>query len=52
MKMKCTQYGLYGQPAFKNARVKPGTGGQASGFLGVALACHPIVSEIDFTLAN
>ena len=46
--MKCTQYGLYGQVAFKNARVKPwlgvrlrlgvkpGSGGRGSGFFGAA----------------
>jgi hypothetical protein len=27
LKMKCTQYGLYGQMTFKNARVKPWSGG-------------------------
>ena len=27
LKMKCTQYGLYGQAAFKNARVMPWLGG-------------------------
>jgi hypothetical protein len=27
LKVKCAQYGLYGQAAFKNARVKPGSGG-------------------------
>ena len=25
--MKCTQYGLYGQTAFKNPRVRPRSGG-------------------------
>ena len=45
LKMKCTQYGLYGQVAFKNARVRhgwevrPGLGGQGSGFLDAAPAC-------------
>jgi hypothetical protein len=36
--MKCTQYGLYGQATFKNARVMPRSGGQGFGFFGVAPA--------------
>ena len=38
LKMKCTQYGLYGQAAFKDARVMLGSGGRGSGFFGDALA--------------
>ena len=34
--MKCTQYGLYGQTTFKNARVRPGSGGRGFGFFGAA----------------
>ena len=36
--MKCTQYGLYGQAAFKNARIRAG---QARAFFGAAHACCP-----------
>ena len=39
--MKCTQDELYGQAAFKNARVRPGLGGGGSGFFSVAHACAP-----------
>jgi hypothetical protein len=41
LKMKCIQYGLYGQAALKNARVRPGSGGRGSSFFGAALCCHP-----------
>ena len=39
--MKCTQYELYGQTAFKNAKVGPRSGGQGFGFFGVAPARCP-----------
>ena len=38
MKMKCTQHGLYGQAAFKNARVRPGAGDRGFGFFNANLA--------------
>jgi hypothetical protein len=33
LKMKYTQYGLYGKAAFKNARVRLGRGAEALAFL-------------------
>ena len=39
--MKYTQYGLYGQAAFKNAKIILGSMDRGSGFFGVALACCP-----------
>ena len=39
--MKCTQSRLYGQVAFKNAKVGPGSGDPSSGFFGVAPARRP-----------
>ena len=38
LKMKCTQYGLHGKAAFKNARVVPRSGGRGFGFFSVAPA--------------
>ena len=39
--MKCTQYGLYGQAAFKNAKIILGSMDRGCGFLDAALACCP-----------
>jgi hypothetical protein len=36
LKLKCTQYGLYGRATFKNAKVGPGSGDQGFGFFGIA----------------
>jgi hypothetical protein len=46
LKIKFTQYGLYEQAAFKNARLgqgrgRPGLGGWGSGFFGAALVRRP-----------
>ena len=46
LKMKCTQYGLNGQAAFKNARAKPGSGGGGSDYFGVAPARAPDVCNV------
>jgi hypothetical protein len=41
LKMKCTQYGLYGQAAFKNAKIILDSEDQGSYLFDVALACCP-----------
>jgi hypothetical protein len=40
LKTKSTQYGLYGQVTFKNARVMPWLGDRGPDFLGVTHARH------------